>query len=892
MSLPVLQAVRDTACQRCDLHAGCTSVCVPTTTLDGRTTFRATKPRAIVIVGEAPGASEDRVARPFVGKSGTMLRKMYVNHFNLESRADVYLSNAVRCRPPQNDTPSTTQLKSCQGFLLADLITLQTIYKEVIVLVVGGTAVSSVLGTSLTEAFSKQGCLTDFRQLLATTIKKYGPIKDSIVAEWPAPCRVFATYHPSYLIKNPTMGLSMHAHVRLLVDYLDGRTSSKVEPASLAIEIAPLPPTYPIDRLSYDIETYGLFTDSPRQTQYHPRKMEAYDGIARSRIIRTASLTHRDTHGELKHAFFDMQNPSHRRKLWSWFDHCRKNPDFQFLLGQNISFDLVVTRYCYPESKAWLNHHLPIMDTIVANYLHNETRPEKSLKNLAPLFNITTYEIEGDVRRFADAMSARFYNCQDTAATLLLMEKLEEEIGRFYGVGTGKLSPFCMRWYSDLLWLVTWMTETGVCMDVPGLNEVMDSYLHRQQKCLDMAQQQWGLPFRGKGSKTAQRTIIQGALDELERLGIETPELTLTDKTKEIATDAENRNALLDLLPRNSEPARQLRLYSRYASTSKILDAYLYPLLHGRGKDHHDPTPRLLDSFAYPKWFPVPSEYEGGGSGGTKQARFACSGPSVPTFPPRIKARLTGRFLGGHLIWFDYSQIELRVAALLSNDPAMMQEYASGNPDLHGKTAKLMFGDAIAERYDYKAKYRQAGKTFNFRALFRGGAATAHDALMKNLGIDLPIPRINEIDAAFWARHRRLWEWQEELLDFVAKHGYYELPLIGQSRLFLGGRKARSKAMNEIVNLPVQAVAADIMLSAQSALWGHFIDNNIRAVVPANVYDAAPIECHDYDLYAVREAMQRVLPNPPYYDALCRYLGRTLPLEYEAKEFLVPKGAH
>jgi hypothetical protein len=361
------------------------------------------------------------------------------------------------------------------------------------------------------------------------------------------------------------------------------------------------------------------------------------------------------------------------------------------------------------------------------------------------------------------------------------------------------------------------------------------------------------------------------------------PELTTTEAKGLVSFSADNRNALMAHLEHDCPEYKQLKLVGSYQDVSGMLDRYLFPLLVGRGKNHDIRDATILNGIAYPKWFPVPSEYEDSSTGGTKQARIVAKLPALQTFPPQVKGAITSRFPGGWLVWFDYSQIELRVAALLSGDPEMCREYA-GKPDLHGKTAKLMFGDDIVNHPQYKKKYRQAGKTFNFRALYRGGAQKAQTTLMKDLGIHLSLERIDEIDQAFWSRHRRLRAWQDELMAFVQRHGYYELPLIGQSRLFLGSKRDRNKALNEVVNLPVQAIAADIMLSAQFTLWHTFKQAGLKAIVPCNIYDAAVIECPRHEIHAVRRLARKVLPNPPFYRALCDELGRRLPLEFDWEE--------
>ena len=846
--------------------------------------------RAVLIVGEAPGAQEDLKDQPFVGPSGHILRKLYIDFFKLDEKADVYCGNAVRCRPPGNRTPNKTQMKACHGFLLADVMRLQQEYDEVLVLVVGGPAARTVWNTSLKEAFLKQG---DFTTWVPLNLEK-GPMP-------PKPCRVFSTYHPAFVQREPSSGLTVKRHLQILEDYLDGKLEYELDDL-LDIAVAPMPPKYPLRRLSLDIETYGIVKGCPKQRFFHPKLSVRRDFVGINSLVQTCGLTwrtpielhHCDDGGiiplksEMRHAVFYMDQADHRRRLWAWVKKCRDEEEFEFLLGQNVVFDLMYLRYAYKEARILLEDPLPIMDLMIFNYLHDEGRPEKSLKALAPLFRVSKYRethVNGEYRRYANRLVPELaqYNCQDTASTLRIAEKLESEIREFYGKGTKKLSPFCMRWYSQLLWLIVWMQENGLKMDKPRL----DILFAQNKKALDAimraGQELYNMPLRGKGSERAKRRMMDEAVGSLEDQRIEVPEMELTDKKGEVRFSADNRNALMDIMPHDWHQYKHLKLFGAYQDVSGIMDRYLYPLLVGGGKKHDNKASVLLDGFCYPRWFPVPGEFEDQTAGGTKQARIVAKGPPCQTFPPPVKKCITGRFKGGWMIWFDYSQIELRVAALLSNDPSMMQSFLEGI-DLHRQNATLMFGDDIVDHPLFKTTHRQAGKVFNFRALYRGGVKKAQTSLMKDHGIRLSLAEIARIDDAFWKRHHVLREWQDELMTFVQSHGFYELPLIGQSRLFLGGKKAKEKKLNEIVNLPPQAIAADIMLSAQYALWSAFRRAGLRAVIPCNIYDSGLIECPKYEIYQVRRVMAEVLPNPPFYEALCKELGRTLPLEFEVEE--------
>jgi uracil-DNA glycosylase family 4 len=901
---------RDTACTRCNLCESTKARCIPTELYGPQTKYLGK--RAILVVGEAPGGNEETQERPWVGKAGQTLRKLYIDFFKFDDRVDVYLGNAVRCRPPGNSTPNKTQLKSCHGFLLADVVQLQWEYDEVIVLVAGAPAASAVLGLSLTKSFRKQGEFTDWHNLLQwdqTPSPKTGKPKKltnfELMAmemagfEFPKPCRVFSTYHPSYLLREPSNGPSVKRHLQMLSDYLDGKLDYELDDL-LNITEGPRPPSYSLECLSFDIETYGIVKNQPKQRYFHPHKSHHLDHCCVKDLCQTTGLTWRDPQGELKHAIFFMDNVTHRRRLWAWIEKCRKDPNFKYLLGQNIVFDLMYLRYCYPECRLLLDDPLPVLDLMILNYLHDESRPEKSLKALAPLFRITKYgegNGTGEFKRYSHRHTPKLvqYNCQDTAATLLLAEKIMQEIAGFYGSGTKKLSPFCMKWYSQLLWLVVWMSETGLHMDEGKLRTLLNRYEKANNAIMRAARELYGMPLRGEGSEKAKRGMMDNAVAALESCNIPTPELETTDKKQEIRFSADNRNALMDVMPHDWYAYKWLKLFGAYQDVSGMLDRYLYPLLVGGGPKHDRKDSVLLDSRSYPRWFPVPSQYEDESSGGTKQARIVAKGPPCQTFPPSVKKTMVGRFSDGWMLWFDYSQIELRVAALLSGDEAMMVEYL-GKPDLHGATAKLMFPDYVAKGdRDCKSgckcrhcQYRQAGKTFNFRGLFRGGVKKAQSSLMQDLGIFLSLEHIARIDAAFWRKHRTLRQWQDGVVEFVMQHGYYELPLIGQSRLFLGGKKARERKLSEIVNLPVQATAADIMLSAQYHLWAKLRQAGLKALVPCNIYDAALIECPKYEIHRVRQIMAEVLPNPPFYTALCQELGRSLPLDYDIEETRIP----
>ncbi len=93
------------ACDRCPLRNGCKQV-----------VFGEGNPSAgLVFIGEAPGADEDRLGRPFVGRAGKLLNRM-LKAADLQ-RSEVYITNVVKCRPPNNRTPKRQERARCMPYL-------------------------------------------------------------------------------------------------------------------------------------------------------------------------------------------------------------------------------------------------------------------------------------------------------------------------------------------------------------------------------------------------------------------------------------------------------------------------------------------------------------------------------------------------------------------------------------------------------------------------------------------------------------------------------------------------------------------------------------------------------------------------------------------------------
>src|SRR5690606_25203552 len=105
---------RNPNCQLCPLHRDAEFVC-----LYGK----GPKRRDVMIIGEAPGHREDDSGKPFVGRSGQLLMKL-LKQVGWE-REDVYITNAVKCRPLENRTPKKKEIEACKVYLEDEIETVK-----------------------------------------------------------------------------------------------------------------------------------------------------------------------------------------------------------------------------------------------------------------------------------------------------------------------------------------------------------------------------------------------------------------------------------------------------------------------------------------------------------------------------------------------------------------------------------------------------------------------------------------------------------------------------------------------------------------------------------------------------------------------------------------------
>jgi len=168
-------------CTRCPLHLERTHV-VHT---EGNRKAR------LMFVGEAPGADEDAQARPFVGRAGQLLTKI-IEAIGLK-REEVLIGNVNRCRPPGNRAPMPDEAATCKPFLEREI----AIVQPAVIVVLGNTAMKNLLDTreGITRA---RGRFHDYKGI-----------------------KVMPTFHPAYLLRDPSKKRETWEDLKMVRDYLD-----------------------------------------------------------------------------------------------------------------------------------------------------------------------------------------------------------------------------------------------------------------------------------------------------------------------------------------------------------------------------------------------------------------------------------------------------------------------------------------------------------------------------------------------------------------------------------------------------------------------------------------------------------------------------------------------
>jgi DNA polymerase-1 len=487
-------------------------------------------------------------------------------------------------------------------------------------------------------------------------------------------------------------------------------------------------------------------------------------------------------------------------------------------IGQNTKYDMMVlAKYgLWPRNLAG--------DTMLASYLLNPTR-RHNLIDLAwdqLQYRMVTYEevTDNGKKNFADvsvAEAAR-YSGEDADITLRLAHRLFPQVQE---EGMGKL-------FTDvevpLAAVLARMELTGIRVDLALLSELSQEF-GKQRRALEkeiyaLAGEEFNI-----GSPQQLQTIL------FDKLGLPRGKKTKTGSS----TDSSVLEALAEQYPL---PAKILA----YRGFTKLQSTYVDAL----PKLIHPKTGRIHTSFNQTV---------------TATGRLSSSNPNLQNIPVRTEEgrRIRTAFVpepGWVLLSADYSQIELRLLAHLSQDPVLIESFQQGQ-DVHARTASELFGVSLNA---VSAAQRRQAKTINFGIIYGMGALR----LGRSLGI--PLKTAQEYIEQYFKRYAGIKAYMDGVLLEARKCGYVTT-LLGRRRYVpdLQSKNAQLAAAAErmAVNTPIQGTAADLIKMAMVEIDKRLAKEKAPARMLLQVHDELLFEVQEQKLHKVktlvRECMESVM---------------------------------
>ncbi len=482
------------------------------------------------------------------------------------------------------------------------------------------------------------------------------------------------------------------------------------------------------------------------------------------------------------------------------------------IIGQNLKYDAHVLANHGIELKAIAD------DTMLMSYVIDSTQ-RHDMDNMAlRLLGHNTIHFEEIAGKGAkqlcfnqiDLDRAGPYAAEDADITLQLFEKLQAEL---------KKEEALLKVYRDielpLLPVLQRIERNGVKVDVDMLDEQSRQLASRmaqvQQQAFDIAGEEFNLSSpkqlgkilfekleipAGKKTKTGQYSTAEDVLQELADEGHELPALVLQYRSL-----SKLKSTYTDKLPRQVN-AQSGRVHTSYNQTVAAT------------------------------------------------GRLSSTDPNLQNIPIRTEEgrRIRQAFIaeaGNKIVAADYSQIELRIMAHLSQDEALLQAFADGL-DIHRATAAEVFGVPLDE---VESEQRRAAKAINFGLIYGMSAF----GLAKQLGIGR-FEAQDYIDVYF-ARYPGVKEYMDRTREQAREQGYVET-VFGR-RLYLPeihSRNAmrRQYAERTAINAPMQGTAADIIKRAMIAVDAALASGGLDARVIMQVHDELVVEVAASQLDAIR----------------------------------------
>jgi DNA polymerase-1 len=493
-------------------------------------------------------------------------------------------------------------------------------------------------------------------------------------------------------------------------------------------------------------------------------------------------------------------------------------------IGQNIKYDLIVLE------REGVRVRGVEIDTMVLSYLLEPNWGKHNLDRLALAYlhlpSIPIADIIGKGKKTITMDKASIeavtpYACQDADYALeiarILMPKVE----------TAGLAGIYRDLELPLIEVLAGMETVGIKVDgeiLKGLSEELGTELLRLEKQV----------YAASGTEFNINSPAQ-----LSEILFHKLQLTGTKKTKAAGALSTSMAVLEELAPLHPLP----RLVLEYRQLAKLRSTYADALL-----ELIDPaTGRIHTSYNQTV---------------AATGRLSSSDPNLQNIPARGEwgKRFRTAFVpekGFGFLAADYSQIELRVLAHMSEDPALIETFAAGR-DVHEETAARVFGPSSGL---FNEERRRRAKIINFSMIYGASAYS----LAGQLGTSNR--EAQDFIDKYYATYPSVKAFLDRIVDEAAERGYSET-LAGRKRpvpeLRSADKQVKAAGRRIALNTPLQGTAADIMKKAMIDVWAEISRRKLAARIVLQVHDELVLEVPEAERAKaeaiVRERMESVCP--------------------------------
>jgi len=467
-------------------------------------------------------------------------------------------------------------------------------------------------------------------------------------------------------------------------------------------------------------------------------------------------------------------------------------------------------------------------DSMVASYLLNPSRSNHNLEDITLEYlnrkKTPTKDVVGEGSKAIKFSQVRVEQMGSFAAEeVLLSRQLAAEMTPL--LREAQLEQLWQEIELPLIYVLAAMEQAGVKIDQKFLQDMSKNLERELQQLEQTIYNLAGTQFNINSPKQLQEVLF-------ERLKLKPIRKTKTGYSTDVAV-------LEELALQHDLPAQILN----YRQLAKLKSTYV------------DTLPRLIN----PLTGRIHTSFN---QTVTATGRLSSSDPNLQNIPIRsaFGREIRKAFIaekGCLLLSADYSQIELRIMAHLSEDPVLIEAFAQGE-DIHQRTAAEVFGvspEAVT------ADMRRMAKTVNFGIMY----GMSPYGLAKDLGVSQS--EAKEFIDGYFKRYSRVKEFIERTLKEAYENGYVTTLL--NRRRYIPDLKSENKNVREFaertaINTPIQGSAADLIKLAMVQIYNEIKRRQISAKMILQVHDEllfeVPVEEKEIMIELVKEKMEHVVP--------------------------------